>query len=275
MIKYLDKIKFPESYIISDSAKRRYDSIDDWIRKTKYRIHNKHYIKKYKNHESYIRIINTSKHKEDVNDYLVYGNDITDNAVNIVMSNSTEILLHISRDLSSIELIQLIHNDSTFYEESFIDPKVYYDGLRLDESSSYFSSYCSHLSHSTVPYNIRLSDDIKSGKFFNYHIAFGYIVSDYRFNHMNSGDVLCMRDVFNANLYCIVPYDHLIKNNKKRDENNYNRYRITTKDSSGYSEIFHVDSISKECAINALKESIEDDDIIIENIVKLTQEEWF
>ena len=48
MIKYLDKIKFPESYIISDSAKRRYNSIDDWIRKTKHRIHNKHYIKKYK-----------------------------------------------------------------------------------------------------------------------------------------------------------------------------------------------------------------------------------
>ena len=84
-----------------------------------------------------------------------------------------------------------------------------------------------------------------------------------------------MRDVFNANLYCIVPYDHLIKNNKKRDENNYNRYRITTKDSSGYNEIFHVDSISEESAINALKESIEDYDIIIENIVKLTQEEWF
>lgn len=281
-IKYLDQIAFPESYILEDISGKRYKSVDDWVEVMKKRKKDKRYKfkKKYKSYMLYLKVVNTSLHRVPMSSLLRSGKEFCKENIDKAYSNADYIKLHFNKELTAIELIQPVEFDGVDQDESFIDPMVYFDGFRLDESKGYLTDYvslnnkklCGTEQNPFYMENRFISNKILKFSF----IYYGYEALYYIRDEYKNGILLYMMDATTCTPCGAVPCSRMKVCNSKRN-NGYNRYAITFK-SGVYDSINirYVDALTEENAVDVLKESDEiyDGDIITE-VRKLKDDEWF
>lgn len=282
-IKYLDQIAFPESYVLEDMSGKRYKSVDDWVEVMKRRKKDKRYKfkKKYKSYMLYLKVVNTSLHRVPMSSLLRSGKEFCRENIDEAYSNADYIKLHFNKELTAIELIQPVEFDGVDdQDESFIDPMVYFDGFRLDESKGYLTDYVSLNNKDlcgTEENPFYMTNGFISNKILKFSVIYyGYEALYYTRDEYKNGILLYMMDATTCTPCGAVPCSRL-KVCKSKRNNGYNRYAITFKNSVyGNMNIRHVDALNEENAIDVLKESDEiyDGDIITE-VRKLKDDEWF
>ena len=283
-IKYLDKIAFPESYVLEDVSGKRYKSVYDWIEVMKRRKNDKRYKfkKKYKRYGIYLKIVNTSLHRVRMSSLLASGKELCKDNIDKAYSNADYIKLYFDKDFTAIELIQPIEFDGIDQDESFIDPMVYFDGFRLDETKGYLTDYMPLIRHNgTICGTEENPFHMSVGSIYNkilksYSIYYGYEALFYINDKYKNGILLYMMDATTCTPRGAVPCSRLKVCECKRN-NGYNRYAITFK-TPVYNSLSmrYVDALNEENAIDVLKESGEmyNGDIITE-VRKLKDDEWF
>lgn len=277
MIKYLDQIALPDLYTIEDLSGRKYKSIDDWITKQRKNAKNKYFKKKIKLHMYPIRIVNHSIYRTNTNKYFDPNVNLTRDVVDEIIRNSDVINLSFNINMNAIEMIWIQNG----LEDSFIDPKVYYDGLRIEgESQSRTTNYSTSLvANSNKVYKTILSNNMQTGKSSMYSIYLGYRMYDYiEYDESGIGILLDFYEL--SDNYGIVPIDYIESVNKIRS-NGYERYVIDVTSTNWQNEIFYIDAKNEEDAIKVLYYYIGENGIysrsnsIINSIKKLEPGEWF
>ena len=272
MIKYLDKVAFPKSYIISDASGKHYRSIDDWILAFKKKLKNKHTKKKYKYITPYLYIINTSP-REDMSKYFKSYVDLTKDVVNKMVENSDKICLEFSWDFSEIIFITFSYG----LNNSYIDPKVYYDGFRLDTTKAYTTNYrkCNNYG----PCIVTLSNNIVNMCSSSGNIILSYMMDYcvYR-NRSKDGVYIMLNEV--STIDSQVPLYHIEKYTEdKRIDNKFNRYIINFYSNHlGINNgIRYVDAVSENAACNIFIQEKYDVPYgaQVTNIIELPEGQWF
>lgn len=284
-IKYLDQIAFPESYVLEDISGKRYKSVDDWVEVMKRRKKDKRYKfkKKYKRYMLYLKVVNTSLHRVPMSSLLCSGKEFCRENIDKAYSNADYIKLHFNKELTAIELIQPVEFDGVDQDESFIDPMVYFDGFRLDESKGYLTDYMPLTDYNGTLCGTEENPFCMANRFINNKILkfsfiyYGYEALIYMKDEYKNGILLFMLDATTSTICGAVPCSKL-KACKSKRNNGYNRYAITFKDSvnDNFGNIRYIDALNEEDAIDVLKQSDEmRDGGFITEVRKLKDDEWF
>lgn len=268
MIKYLDKITFPSSYKITDLSGRSYRSIDEWIISFKKKLKNKHTKKKYKHFTPFLYINNTAP-REDIEKYLY--DKLSEETLGVLMKNSDRIMLELSWDFSEIIFITFSYGLNDIY----IDPKVYYDGFRLDCSKAYTTSYCcyrdygpckAYVSH-YLEYN---TIDIGCNFSVSYQLVWFSKGKD------NEDGILFEPHETSPNCFGAIPVYHIKEYSQSNRDSIFDRYKIIF-DSINHEYYTYVDAISEDAALRIFynEECLIPCGVEIKEIIKLPDGQWF
>lgn len=271
MIKYLDKIPFPDSYKILGNGVKKFNSIEDFVSYSRYRSQSRYGKRKYKRSYPYVRIINNSI-RINLDKYYSDNIELSDNDIDIIISNSDYMDIYFSRDFTKIIFVHFWHG----LDDSFLDPDLYYGGIRLDPYIPYSTDFAPSVNTPCVIWNEPYT--IKFHKHQSHQFVLSYTLYNYIYRKNEFGYSLYFHDICNKTTMGCAPIHSIKKYTNKRNDNKYHRYRVSYKELYNdkiYESIMYLDAENIDDAKNAFYNDYRSESCTEFSIIQIQDGEWF